>query len=287
VGVDFTVFSDLVTVVVLEGNVGGTANLVSRASGGVVNSNLVEGVGPEGQASLEVEVAPAGLNVKFKRSGGLHVGAVAGGDVNNTNEVSLLEVTVLSNNDGSGISGGVGLVAPHGTGGGVLNANLLVDVLAPFVGGNVSAQGPFNSLTVRISLVLNVSDCWVSKDASGPVASSVGGGSDGRGLFANLTIGDLDHVASANLGHAIDGKNLLVVLVLDDLVVVEALSVDDFVSLFVEDLNVGVQSSAVVHASGGSLEQNVESQSVILSEVNAVDSGLESELGTASLLPLE
>lgn len=76
-GVDFTVFSDLIFIVVLESNVGSTANLVGRASGGVVNSNLGQSVGPEGQTSLKVEVAPAGLNVKFKRSGGLHVGAVA------------------------------------------------------------------------------------------------------------------------------------------------------------------------------------------------------------------
>lgn len=76
-GSDFTEFGHLIIVVVLECNVGSTADFVSRASGSVVDSNLSQGVGPESQASLKVKVAPFGLNVKFKRSGGLNVGTVA------------------------------------------------------------------------------------------------------------------------------------------------------------------------------------------------------------------
>lgn len=72
-----------------------------------------------------------------------------------------------------------------------------------------------------------------------------------------MAVGDLNHVASANLGHTCDGKRrLLVVLVCDDLVIIKIGSVDDFVSLLIEDLNGGVQFSAVVHTSGGSLEKN-------------------------------
>ena len=103
-----------------------------------------------------------------------------------------------------------------------------------------------------------------------------------------MAVSDLNHVASANLGHTSNGKRrLLGALVCDDLVVVKIVSVDDFVSLLIEDLNGGVQFSAVVHASGGSLEKNGESQSSISSEINTIDSRIISELGTASLLPGE
>lgn len=105
----------LVFIVVLEGNLGSTANFVSSALSGVVNPNMGQVISPESQISLIFEVAPSGLNVKLKRSCSLHVSTVARGDVNNTSEVSLIEVAVLGNNNSSSIGGGVGLVAPHGT----------------------------------------------------------------------------------------------------------------------------------------------------------------------------
>lgn len=74
---NFAEVGNLISIVVLECDVGSTADLVSCAIGGVVDSDSLQGVGPELHLGFVLEVAPFGLNVKFKRSGGLDVGAVA------------------------------------------------------------------------------------------------------------------------------------------------------------------------------------------------------------------
>ena len=139
-------------VVELVHNVRGTANLAGSANSGMVDSNAGQRVSPESERGIEVEVAPLRLHNKDNRGLSIDVSAVAGGDVDETSEVGLREVTVLGNNDGGVILRSVGLVAPHGTGLLILDADLLVDIFAPFVGGDGGLEGPLNSVTVRVNI---------------------------------------------------------------------------------------------------------------------------------------
>lgn len=272
-------------VVELVHNVRGTANLAGRADSGLVDSNFGQSVSPESERGIKVEVAPLGLHKEDNRGLSIDVSAVAGGNVDKTSEVGLREVTVLGNNDSCVILRSVGLVAPHGTRLLVLDANLLVNVFAPFVGSDGGLEGPLNSVTVRVNIRIYENDRWVGQFASRPVASGISRLRDSRGGVTNLTVGDLNHVASTNFGKAGHGKRRsLDILVLGDFIIIESLSVNNGISLLIEDLNSSVQFTAVLHAGGGSLEENIEGQSVVVSKINAIDRGLIRELGAASLL---